>query len=77
MQHLLGRLRAGWYASGLWSVEAISPYDAGEVEAIEDELKLLFESGDLSPDAQQRGKELGADRARLKASLTQVPAGTG
>jgi DNA primase len=51
--------------------------DRLRLQAIEDELKLLFESGDLSPDAQQRGKELGADRARLKASLTQVPAGTG
>lgn len=35
---LLDRLRTGWYASGLWSVEAISADDAGEVEAIEDEL---------------------------------------
>jgi hypothetical protein len=35
---LLDRLRTGWYASGLWSVDAISPDDAGEVEAIEDEL---------------------------------------
>jgi hypothetical protein len=37
-QHLLGRLRAGWYASGLWSSEAITVQDAAEVEAVEDEL---------------------------------------
>jgi DNA primase len=51
--------------------------DRLRLQAIEDELKLLFESGDLSPDAQLRGKELGADRARLKALLTQLPTGTG
>jgi hypothetical protein len=51
--------------------------DRLRLQAIEDELKQLFESGDLSPDAQQRGKELGLDRARLKASLTQLSTGTG
>lgn len=35
---LLDRLRTGWYASGLWSVEAIASEDSAEVEAIEDEL---------------------------------------
>ncbi len=38
VQHLLGRLRTGWNASGLWSVSAIEAQDAGEVEAVEDEL---------------------------------------
>ena len=38
-QHLLGRLRTGWYASGLWSADAFgSAQDAAEVEAVEDEL---------------------------------------
>ena len=37
-QHLLARLRTGWYASGLWSHEALAPPLAAEVEAIEDEL---------------------------------------
>ena len=50
--------------------------DRLRLQAIEDELKQLFESGDLSPDAQQRGKELSLDRARLKASLTQMQVGT-
>jgi hypothetical protein len=36
--HLLGRLRTGWFASGLWSAEAIAEQDAAEVEAVEDEL---------------------------------------
>ena len=38
VQHLLGRLRAGWYASGLWSADAVAESDAAEVEAVEDEL---------------------------------------
>jgi hypothetical protein len=36
--HLLGRLRTGWFASGLWNAEAIAAQDAAEVEAVEDEL---------------------------------------
>ena len=36
--HLLGRLRTGWFASGLWSADAIAEQDAAEVEAVEDEL---------------------------------------
>jgi hypothetical protein len=34
----LSRLRTGWFASGLWSAEAIADQDAAEVEAVEDEL---------------------------------------
>ena len=37
-QHLLGRLRTGWYASGLWSSEAVMADNATEIESIEDEL---------------------------------------
>lgn len=37
------------------------------LQAIDEELRLLFESGDLSPDAQQRGRELVQRRAQLKA----------
>jgi len=43
------------------------------LQAIEDELKLLFDSGVLSPDAQARGKELMATQARLKAQLAKAP----
>jgi hypothetical protein len=35
---LAQRLRAGWFASGLWSGAAMTVDDAAEVEAVEDEL---------------------------------------
>jgi len=35
---MLGRLRIGWNESGLWSSRAMSSTDAGEVQAMEDEL---------------------------------------
>jgi DNA primase len=47
--------------------------DRLRLQAVEDELKLLFDSGALSPDAQQRGKELMATQARLKAELARSP----
>ena len=37
-QFLLGRLRAGWNESGLWSPDGMATADAAEVEALEDEL---------------------------------------
>ncbi len=37
-QHLLGRLRKGWNTSGLWSEEELDVQDAGEIEAVEQEL---------------------------------------
>ena len=40
---------------------------------VEDDLQLLFESGDLSPQEQERGKELQERRRHLKALLTQAP----
>jgi hypothetical protein len=46
------------------------------LQAVEDELKLLFESGALSPDAQHRGKELMAAQARLKAHIAKSPHAT-
>jgi HD domain len=66
-QYLLGRLRTGWYASGLWSTELISPQDAGEVESVEDELffrlrsierAALLRAGDLPPSDTRRLKML-------------------
>jgi hypothetical protein len=38
--HLLHRLRTGWFASGLWSAEAVAADDAAEVERVEDELSF-------------------------------------
>jgi hypothetical protein len=37
-RYLLGRLRAGWNESGLWSPRALTQGDAAEIEALEDEL---------------------------------------
>ena len=45
--------------------------DRLRLQAVEDELKLLFESGILSIDAQQRGKHLIATQARLKAEFAR------
>jgi DNA primase len=47
--------------------------DRLRLQAVEDELKLLFDSGALSSEAQQRGKELMAAQARLKAQLARSP----
>jgi DNA primase len=44
------------------------------LEDIDEELKQLFQSGIVSPDAQQRGGQLMAARARLKAQLARAPA---
>ena len=62
-QHLLGRLRTGWYASGLWSTAALKTTEAAEVEAVEDELFfrlraiercVLLRAGDLAaPDTER------------------------
>jgi DNA primase len=51
--------------------------DRLRLQAVEDELKLLFDSGILSPDAQRRGKELIAAQARLKAQLAKAPEAAG
>lgn len=63
--YLIGRLRAGWFASGLWSSEAVSAQDAAEVEAVEDELFLRLRS--IERAALLRAGELPpADAARLE-----------
>ncbi len=45
--------------------------DRLRLQAVEEELKLLFESGLLSPDSQARGKQLMGAQARLKAQLAR------
>jgi HD-GYP domain-containing protein (c-di-GMP phosphodiesterase class II) len=63
-RHLLGRLRLGWNASGLWSVSAVSVRDAAEVEAIEDE--LVFRLRGIERAVQLRAGELApGDAGRL------------
>ncbi len=62
---LLDRLRTGWFASGLWSTEAVALLDAAEVEAVEDELihrlcgierAARLKAGELTPgDAHRLG----------------------
>ncbi|HMC14892.1 MAG TPA: DNA primase [Albitalea sp.] len=47
--------------------------DRLRLHRVEDELKLLFDSGTLSPDAQARGKLLMATQSRLKAQLAKSP----
>ncbi len=59
-EFLLGRLRAGWYDSGLWGLDKVRAEDVAELEAIEDELHhrlggiqraALLRAGDL-PEAE-------------------------
>jgi hypothetical protein len=66
-QHLLGRLRAGWYASGLWSSEAVAVQDSAEVEAVEDE--LFFRLRCIARAAQLRAGELPASDAERLGKL--------
>lgn len=62
-QHLLARLRTGWFASGLWSAEAVADLDTAEVDAVEHELShrlraieraALLRAGTLQGGDQQR-----------------------
>lgn len=65
-QHLLGRLRAGWYASGLWSADGLDAAESAEVESIEDE--LLFRLRTIERAARLRAGDLPpADLRRLDA----------
>jgi hypothetical protein len=74
-QHLLGRLRTGWNASGLWSTESLAPQDAAEVEAVEDE--LFFRLRSIERAAQLRAGELPpADAHRLRLLCESLGAGT-
>ena len=69
-QHLLGRLRAGWFASGLWSSEALLAQDAAEVEAIEDE--LFFRLRSIERATLLRAGELASDEAQRLERLCEV-----
>jgi len=75
-QHLLRRLRTGWYASGLWAKEAVADAQAAEVEAIEDE--LLFRLRGIQRAAQLRAGELPPDDAlRLQDLCNALLASSG
>ena len=66
-QHLIGRLRAGWYASGLWNSEALQATDAGEVESVEDE--LFFRLRSIERATLLRAGELPAPEAERLSEL--------
>ena len=51
--------------------------DRLRLRAVEDELELLFSSGEPSPDALQRSKELREEQRRLKAQMAKAPAPAG
>ncbi len=61
-QHLLARLRTGWYASGLWSSEALQAQDVAEVDAVEDE--LFFRLRSIERAVLLRAGKLGDDETR-------------
>ncbi|HLL12241.1 MAG TPA: HD domain-containing phosphohydrolase [Rubrivivax sp.] len=70
VQHLLGRLRAGWYASGLWSHHGVSTQDAAEVEAVEAELSFRLRS--IERAALLRAGELGGEEALRLGQLCRA-----
>ena len=73
-RHLLGRLRTGWYASGLWSTAALKATEAAEVEAVEDE--LFFRLRAIERCALLRAGELAApDAERLNLLCLSLQAG--
>lgn len=72
-QHLLGRLRAGWNASGLWSGSAVTAADAAEIEAIEDELYRRLRGIERAVRL-RAGRLPAADAARLDGFCAQLRA---
>ena len=73
-QHLLGRLRTGWYASGLWSSDAVTAQDAAEVESVEDE--LFFRLRSIERATRLRAGELPAAEAQLLQALCDTLSST-
>ena len=59
------------------AAELTRALDGLRLQAVEEELKLMFESGALSPDAQTRCKQLLDARSKLKAQFAQVQRGPG
>ncbi len=69
-QYLLGRLRTGWYASGLWSSDALQAQDVAEVDAVEDE--LFFRLRSIERAVLLRAGKLESDEARRLDGLCEV-----
>jgi HD domain len=74
-QFLLSRLRKGWYASGLWSLETLAVQDTAEVEAVEEE--LFFRLRSIERAARLRAGDLGRDDAPVLEALCDCLAGAG
>jgi hypothetical protein len=71
---LIARLRIGWNESGLWSGDAATGADAGEVEAMEDE--LYFRLRGVQRAVQMRAGELPPEEgAALAALCDSLPMG--
>jgi hypothetical protein len=74
--HLLGRLRTGWFASGLWSQEALAEQDLAEAASVEDELSFRLRT--IERAAQLRAGELpAADAQRLDLFCTGLRTAAG
>lgn len=73
-QFLVGRLRAGWNESGLWSPQAAAGTDAAEVEAMEDELYFRLR-GVQRAVMLRAGELLAEEAATLKALCDSLPMG--
>ncbi|MBL8314835.1 MAG: HD domain-containing protein [Rubrivivax sp.] len=74
--HLLGRLRTGWFASGLWSQEALAEQDLAEAASVEDELSFRLRA--IERAAQLRAGELpAADAQRLALFCTGLRTAAG
>lgn len=69
-QYLLARLRTGWYASGLWSGEALQAQDVAEVDAVEDE--LFFRLRSIERAVLLRAGKLESDEARRLDGLCEA-----
>jgi hypothetical protein len=72
--HLVGRIRAGWNESGLWHATA-GDVDAGEVEAMEDELYFRLRGVQRTVLMRLDGLPAG-DVERLRALCEALPMGS-
>ena len=80
-EEIITTVKGGWCTyqlRALWrgTAKAYKALDGLRLQAVEEELKLMFESGELSPDSQNRCKQLMDTRASLKAVFAQRQRGS-